>query len=122
MTTKAFPTAWVLSTVTGRLLCDISGVYDVCNWMTGESVFTHQIPRVCREARSVMIARQPDLDDAVRESELVTQDNWQDWLATWIQRYGETIDVPKMTADQHERIDPLSELAEKVHPSKIIVA
>ena len=29
--------------------------------------------------------------------------------------------VPKMTIDEHEHIDPLSEAAEKFHPDKIIV-
>lgn len=119
--TKDFSTADVLSTVTGRLVGKIDGVYAVCNWMTGESVFTHQLPRISREAQAVMLAHRPDLAQAVAEAEQVDTTNWRTWLTEWISRYGTTIAVPKMTADQHERIDPLSELAEKVHPDNIIV-
>jgi hypothetical protein len=41
---KEFPTAEVLSAITGHLVCEIGGVYRVLNWMTGENLFTHQLP------------------------------------------------------------------------------
>lgn len=117
---KDFPTCDVLSTVTGSLVGKIGGVYEVLNWMTGESVFTHQLPRICREAQPVLVARHPLLQLAIDEAEQVNPENWQQWLRTWEDRYGATIAVPKFTIDTHERIDPLSELAEKVHPDRII--
>lgn len=118
--TKDFSTGAVLSAITGRLVCEIGFVYEVCNWMTGESVFTHQLPRICREAKPVILAMHPQLAAAISEAEQINEKNWETWLHTWIKRYGETIAVPKLTADQHERIDPVSELAEKVHPDRII--
>jgi hypothetical protein len=120
METKEFATASVLSTITGRLVSDIGAVYEVCNWMTGESVFTHQLPRIGREARPVIVAAHPQIQQALDEAENVTTDNWRQWLQTWEDRYGPTISVPKFTAETHESIDPLSELAEKVHPDRII--
>lgn len=118
--TKTFPTAVVLSTVTGRLICDIGGIYEVLNWMTGESVYTHQLPRIGREAELVILAAHPHLREAVDEANQVTPENWQEWRDLWIERYGAEIAVPKMTAAEHERIDPMSELAEKVRPDQII--
>ena len=118
---KDFPTGDVLSMVTGYLVSDIRGVYQVLNWMTGESVYTHQLPRIGREAAPVVLAAHPELAAAYQEAKQVNSDNWRQWLATWVERYGPTISVPKFNEDQHERIDPLSELAEKVHPDKIIV-
>lgn len=121
MTTKEFATADVLSTITGRLMGEIGGVYEVLNWMTGESVYTHQLPRIGREAMPVLVAMHPHLQQAVDEAEQVNRENWREWRQTWEDRYGPKIAVPKFTADSHERIDPLSELAEKVHPDKIVV-
>jgi hypothetical protein len=60
------------------------------------------------------------LQQAVDEAEQVNQQNWQEWRQTWEDRYGLMIAVPKFGTDTHERIDPISELAEKVHPDKII--
>lgn len=118
--TKEFATCDVLSTVTGTLIGKIDGVYEVLNWMTGESVYTHQIPRISREAVPVLVARHPALHQAIDEAAQVNRENWQQWRQTWEDRYGPTIAVPKFNAGAHERIDPLSELAEKVHPDKII--
>lgn len=120
MDTKEFSTADVMSTVTGVLVSQISGVYEVLNWMTGESVFTHQLPRISREARPVLVAAHPLLQQAIDEREQVNHENYKEWLRTWEDRYGPTIAVPKFTAATHEHIDPMSELAEKVHPDKII--
>jgi hypothetical protein len=120
MQTKEFATVDVLSTITGRLMGDIGGVYEVLNWMTGESVFTHQLPRIGREATPVVVAAHPTLQQAVDEAEQVNQENYKEWRQRWEDRYGPTIAVPKFGADTHESIDPMSELAEKVHPDKII--
>lgn len=119
--TKAFPTADVLSTITGRLMGDIGGVYRVLEYMTGHPVYTHQIPRISREAESVVIALHPKLAQACKEAEQVTRDNYKEWLATWLDRYGPEIAVPRMSREQHEDINPLTELAEKVHPDRIVV-
>ncbi len=119
--TRQFNTADVLSVVTGRLMAKIDGLYEVLNWMTGESVFTHQLPRISREAQPVLLAAHPLLQQAIDEAEQVTQENYKEWRQTWEDRYGPTIAVPKFNADTHERIDPMSELSEMVHPDKIIV-
>ena len=118
---KRFPTLDVLGAVTGRLLGKMDGIYEVCNYASGESVYTHQLPRVCRELRAAMLKRFPDLQQEIDESELITRDNVGAWAADWLERHGATMEVCRLTADQHERIDPISELSEMVHPSKIVI-
>ena len=118
---RAFPATDVLGAITGRLIGDIGGVYEVCNYMTGESVYTHQLPRICREAQPVIVALHPELQAAVEESEQITRENWQTWRDLWIERYGPEIAVPRFDDADHERIDPLSELAQMTHPDNIIV-
>jgi hypothetical protein len=121
--TKDFPTLDVLSTATGVLVSEggIGGVYEVLNWMTGESVFTHQIPRIGREAAPVLLAAHPTLAAAYQEAKQITPKNWRWFASLWLGRYGATIAVPKFMPVDHEKIDPLSELVEKVHPDNIIV-
>ena len=120
--TKAFPTAVVLSTITGRLLCDIGGIYEVLNWMTGESVYTHQLPRIGREAEPVILAAHPHLREAAREASLVNTENWQEWRDRWIERYGAEIAVPKMSAAEHKAIDPIIELRSMAPNAEAAVA
>lgn len=125
--TKAFPAEYVFTVITGVLMAPdsaegngIGGVYEILNWMTDESVFTHQLPRISREATPVIVEMHPTLQQAIDEAGQITPENWREWRDRWIDRYGPEIVVPKMTTDQHERIDPLSELVEKVHPDRII--
>jgi hypothetical protein len=120
--TKAFPTLDVLSAITGVIvtLRKIEPVYEVLNWMTGESLFTHQLPRVGEEARAVMLEFQPVLAEAIKEAELVTPDNWQERARTWLKRYGAKLMVPRMTADQHKSVDPLTELQEMAGDKPVI--
>jgi hypothetical protein len=117
--TRTFPTEKVLSVLTGRLVCEIDGVYEVLGWMADEELFTHQLPRVAREARPVMLKLHPQLGRAHEEAKLVTTENWRSWREEWIDRYGSGIVLRKMTAGEHERIDPISEAAEMIPPSKI---
>lgn len=120
--TKNFPIDAVMSTVTGILVCEdgIGCVYEVLNWMTGESVMTHQIPRISREAQPVLLAMYPEMQAAIDEAEQVNGQNWREWLVTWTGRYGASIAVPVMNIAEHERIDPISELAEHAHPNRIL--
>lgn len=126
--TKDLPTLFVLSVVTGRNMEDrgIGGVYEVLNWMTGESLFTHQLLRVGREAVPVLLAALPQLQAALDECESlftnpeVDREAFEGYRKLWVEKLGETLPVPKMNHTQHERIDALSELAEKVHPDRII--
>jgi hypothetical protein len=120
---KEFPIGAVLSVVTGRLVSEnhIDGVYEVLNFMSGESLFTHQLPRVSREAEPIILAMHPHLAEAKIEAEQVNGENWRQWLDTWTARYGKTIAVPRMNIAEHERIDALSELAEMVPPDRIAI-
>lgn len=123
LSTKHFPTLDALSAITGSLVSErgIGAVYEVLNWMSGEDLFTHQLPRVSQEAQAAALAFNPALAAACVEAEQVTRGNYSEWQAKWLSRYGETIQLPLLAVDQHERIDPLSELAEKVHPDNIVV-
>lgn len=118
---QSFPTPDVCSAATGYLVSTMDGVYRVLSFMDGESVYTHQIPRISREAQVAVIQQHPAFAETVAEAKQVTAENYRDWVARWIERHGETIDLEPMTAGEHERIDPISEVAEKVHPSRIAV-
>ncbi|PZU95520.1 MAG: hypothetical protein DI527_00495 [Chelatococcus sp.] len=118
--TKAFPTAEVISSIAGVLICDIGGVYRVLGWMTGEELFTHQLPRAGREATPVAVAFDPRLAEVVKEAEQVNETNWQEWRDRWIERFGQEITVPRLTLAQHKEKNPIAELREMAPQAEII--
>jgi cytochrome c len=119
---RTFELLDVISATSGYLVTDkgIGAVYDVLNFMTGESIYTHQIPRVSREARAAILVYHPWLAEVFEESKSVTKDNWREFATKWESEHGIGITVRQMTVHEHERIDPRSELVEMVHPSRII--
>ena len=77
---KEFPTEVVLSVVTGVLVCDgIGPIYEMLNWMTGESLYTHQLPRVAREAEPVVLAMHPMIAVAMEDAKNVDPSNYALW-------------------------------------------
>jgi hypothetical protein len=119
MTTKEFHLGDILSITTERLVSPrrIGGVYDILNWMTGENLMTHQLPRASRECGGPLLAQHPDLaavpvpdqfGDGSGESARLAVETW---LAEQVAVYGETREVTPLHPDDHTHIDPLTEIA-----------
>lgn len=115
---RQFPIGAILTVTTGKLMCDIGQVYELLNFMTGDNLFTHQLPRVSKECAPVITRQHPHLADWIDD---VTGDNVWRRLADAERQFGKTLEIRPLAADEHEFIDPLSELAERVHPDKIVV-
>lgn len=58
---KQFPLAQILTITTGRLLCPIDGVYEILNHITGDSLFTHVLPRAGKFAKPILLEAYPEL-------------------------------------------------------------
>lgn len=121
MAKKAFHLGDVLSITTGRLVSPrhMEGVYDILNWMTGDSLFTHQLPRAGRECAPWLLRQHPQLAD-IAEPEL-TPEECDGWLAEQVAKYGESLEVSPIPADDHERIDPITEAERMMGKDRVIV-
>ena len=119
--TREFHIGDILSVTHERLVSPrhIEGVYDILNFMTGDSLFTHQLPRAGRECAPFLFEQHPALKDV--DATGIDGSNWSEWLDSQIAIFGETLPVQPLPDHAHEFIDPVSELAGKVHPSKIVV-
>ena len=119
--TRTFHLGDILTITTGRLVSPrhVDGVYDILNWMTGDNLFTHQLPRAMDECQGPLLAQHPDLaeievPDLDGEAEVVT------WLAAQVERYGETREVAPLAAGEHACIDPITEIRKMAPHAKII--
>ncbi len=136
MPSKEFHLGTILSITTGRLLSPdgIGGVYEILNYMTGDNLFTHQLPRASRECEPWLLRQHPRLDSGEMQfaiGELIEMLKTpsgsaepdllaKGWLAKQTAIYGETLPVEPIPADDHERIHPLDEL-ERMAPGKTVV-
>jgi hypothetical protein len=125
--TKTFHLGDILSITTGRLVSPrhMEGIHDILDWMTGDSLFTHQLPRAMDECQGPLLAQHPDLaaigvPDDFGDGEHAGQavDNW---LAEQVAVYGETREVAPLAGGEHARIDPIAELRTMMRPDAEII-
>ena len=138
MQTKKFHLGDVLSITTGRLVSPrhIDGVYDILNFMTGDNLFTHQLPRASDECKPYLVAQFPqlaadkmdsalaELGDALKAKTGKADANniVADWLAKQVAKYGEILTVKSIPTDAHEVKNPIAEAAEMMGgPEKVTV-
>ena len=128
--TRTFHLGDVLSITTERLVSPrhIDGVYDILGFMTGESLFTHQLPRAARECQGPLLAQHPDLAAIVPPETFGdgSKDGAENavnlWLAEQVAVYGETREVAPLDAADHTRIDPITELRQMRPDAEIVTA
>lgn len=132
---KRFHYTDLISITTGRLVSTrhMEGVYEILKHMTGDSVYTHQIPRVMQECVPVLCALYPELSNDALAAPLAklddickneSHDRSQrgqaifDWLMAEVmplirhklpldEEY--TLPVPRLKDGQHLHIDPIEE-------------
>lgn len=120
MDARQFHIGDILSITTGMLVSPrlIAGVYDILNHMTGENLFTHQLPRACEICKPELLKQHPQLAD-VAASE-ITQKNFTAWVNERIKQFGETLPVMPLPAGKYEVKDAFSELAEMAPNANVI--
>jgi hypothetical protein len=69
----------------------IDGVYDILNFMTGISLFTHQLPHAADKCGPHLLQQFPQLGDVDASS--ITSENFRGWLDEQVLRFGEYLAV-----------------------------
>ena len=118
MSTEQFPIGAILTVTHGKLMCDIGQVYKILNFMTGDNLYTHQLSRVFEECKPAIMRQHPHLTDWIDD---VDGGNVLARLADAERQFGKSLPIATLADGDHERIDALSELAERIHPDNIIV-
>lgn len=140
--TKKFHIGDVLSITTKRLVSprQIEGIYDILNFMTQDSLFTHQLPRAADECRPDLLRQFPQLDTAemqVAIGELLLtletptgNSNPKESVSEWLSKltsgqYGiqidEVLDVQPLPNGAHTSMNPLQELADMGGKVRVVV-
>lgn len=109
MKNKTFTMGQILSVASGIFCTENFGdVYEILNYMSGEDLYTTQLPRVANEATPYLLDRFEWLEDAC-ELMRTTEGDGAAALAmakTLANRYGNNFSVPIIPMDDHEIVDP----------------
>lgn len=105
----------ILSVTTGRLVSPshmdgIYGIYSILNWMTGDNLFTHQLPRATEDCAGPLLEQHPDLAAVVVPDDFESAEHVFAWLDEQIARFGERRPVAPIAPERHLRVDPITEI------------
>lgn len=133
--TQNFATRTILSVTTGRLLTKSEGprdngigdMYRLLGWMTGDSPFTHQLPRFAETCKPWLLKWFPSLAIGERLDAqldvLMKEHGADDGIERWLKSLGlpATYDVPTIPAGNHQHINPVEEIVGMVGKDKVVV-
>lgn len=113
-----FTLGQILSVAYGKLLCSIDELYAILNYLTGDNLFTHQLPRAYNECSPWVIQRLPFLRGINVDN--INKDNWESILGELEVEYGKYHELFPIPKDEHTVKCPLKEIAEMIDKNKII--
>lgn len=123
---KNFHIGQVLTVTTGFMVSPngIAGVYEILDWMTGDNLFTHQLPRASNICEPILKGLYPEIasvkiPDTSEVPDSLIPEFWMDWLNKQADKFGEQIAVPKLLT--YTPIDPLEELIQMRPNAEIIL-
>lgn len=107
ITAKNFDISDVLSITNGALVSTrhIEGVYDILNFMTGDNLMTHALPRAMEACKPALLKQFPAL--AKDSQATIGPDNWKPWLAKMRIKHGDVFAVTPL--ESYESLHPLAE-------------
>ncbi len=103
-----FDLGTILSVTTPILLTNIENLYEILNYMTGDNLFTHQLPRAANEMCPVILEQYPQLKDV--DTTGVNRENWKEFLDEMIVKYGSHLPISPCGLFSHKKIDPQEEM------------
>lgn len=107
---RTFHLGALLSVTTEHLVCEIADVHALLDFMTGDNLFTHQLPRACDESKPALLRQFPflaevEFPEGVRGEGLV-----REWLKEQAAAHGAWFEVEPLNASDHTHINALTEL------------
>lgn len=107
---REFDLGDILSITDGKLVSPrhMNGVYDILNFMTGDNLFAHQLPRASKECRGPLLLQLPQLRGVGLPEGEHTKDSVEEWLESQKTIFGDKLTVWPLEGG-HEMIDPITE-------------
>lgn len=111
--TRKFHLGDILTITTGRLVAPgrIAAVHEFLDYMTGDTLMTHQLPRACDECAPELLRQHPHLADVPVPESFDDEAGVIAWLSEQVAAHGEYLDVAPLRSEDHTRINPVAELA-----------
>lgn len=107
---QSFKLGTVLSITTGFLLCEVEQLYKILDFLTGQSLYTHQLPRAADFGKPHILSLYPELE-GIEVPEIRTEQEVDIYIQSMLEKgFKEEYELSPMT--DFVQKGPLEELIE----------
>jgi hypothetical protein len=120
---KRFHLGDILTITDGRFVAPrgMEAVYEIMNYMTGESLFTHQLVRAAPICRAALLEQFPQLADLVEPDTELNVATVPAWLDKQAAKFGAWHDVEPLQPGAYRPRDAIAELLDYFPPERIAI-
>ena len=105
----------ILSITHDKLLCKIDDVYKILNYLTGDNLYTHQLPRAAKVCKVEILKQYPQLcewgdkiDFTIGEQ--IDETNYMYFTEEARRMFGDFLEISKNSNLIFEKINPIQEI------------
>lgn len=110
-------TAELITVGVGNLCTSMERVYDLSNFLTGDNLFTHQLPRAFKAYMPWVKKQHPWLNDLPK----IDGDNFKQVIKDAVEKHGDSHELQAMPNGEWQSCDPIQEAIDMVGKDKVIV-
>lgn len=110
---REFDLGAILNITTGRLFTNMDDVYEVLNYLIGDSIYTHQIPRAASAAQAYVLSLHPELKGIGDDAVITSLEDAKAFVDEQKKVFGEKLPLSPMSkTDGYSYVDPIEEAVE----------
>jgi len=93
----------ITSITSGKLLSPkrMEGIYNILNYLTGDNLYTHELPNASRFCKPYLLKQYPELSKINKEE--ITTENHKEFLNNLIKEYGEYLEIDNIVEEWNNR-------------------
>ena len=112
---RRFDLGIIISVISGRVFTEIENMYDILDYLTGDSIYTHQIPRVMDQVRPYILSIYPGLEGIGSDAIVTCKEEALAYIDEKKKIFGDSLPLKPITKESgYSHVDPLEELSEMI--------
>ncbi len=110
---KNFDLGTVLSLTTSRMFSELDKIQEALEYVTGGSIWTHQIPRALGQVAPYILSIYPQLEGIGMDEPINSKEEAIAFVNSQKEIFGDSLPLSPMSkTDGYDHVDPLEELDE----------
>ena len=114
MEKRTFDFATMISIISGRMFTSMEKLYDALNFLTQETIYTHQIPKILPPSAKHILKTYPELEDIGKDVIINSEEEAERFIKSLSQIFGNEFTLEPMSDEEYSHTDPFEDLKDLI--------